>query len=194
MSALGAQSFDPAITDFDWNFDAVPDPELVACCYWEYARESAFIRDLRQHCLEGRQNGQQPDAQLLSMLERLSELGYVAEIFVPGYFYPLEPFTTARRTGDRALLPAHFPKAWQTLEAKHKAHRARIRISRDVNALVPFQRGPTIFAKWITEHCGVEKTPGAGPNGIVPSLFSGGSEIGLFEIKWAQFTNDEIVT
>lgn len=31
----------------DWNFDAVPDPELVACCYWEYARESAFIRELR---------------------------------------------------------------------------------------------------------------------------------------------------
>ena len=31
------------ITDFDWNFDGVPDDELVACCYWEYARESAFI-------------------------------------------------------------------------------------------------------------------------------------------------------
>ena len=28
-----------------WNFDAVPDGELKACCYWEYARESAFIRD-----------------------------------------------------------------------------------------------------------------------------------------------------
>jgi hypothetical protein len=28
----------------DWNFDNVPDNELVACCYWEYARESARIR------------------------------------------------------------------------------------------------------------------------------------------------------
>ena len=34
----------------DWNFDNVPENELVACCYWEYARESAFIRDtLREY-------------------------------------------------------------------------------------------------------------------------------------------------
>ena len=26
------------IESADWNFDAVPDRELVACCYWEYAR------------------------------------------------------------------------------------------------------------------------------------------------------------
>ena len=24
----------------EWNFDDVPDNELVACCYWEYARVS----------------------------------------------------------------------------------------------------------------------------------------------------------
>jgi len=34
-----------ALAEVDWNFAAVPDAELVACCYWEYARESAFIRD-----------------------------------------------------------------------------------------------------------------------------------------------------
>jgi len=28
----------------EWDFDAVPDGELVGCCFWEYARESAFIR------------------------------------------------------------------------------------------------------------------------------------------------------
>lgn len=28
----------------DWDFDGVPPDELVACCYWEYARESARIR------------------------------------------------------------------------------------------------------------------------------------------------------
>jgi len=31
------------ISELDWNFDNVPDNELAACCYWEYARESAFI-------------------------------------------------------------------------------------------------------------------------------------------------------
>jgi hypothetical protein len=25
----------------EWNFDEVPDNELVACCDWEYARELA---------------------------------------------------------------------------------------------------------------------------------------------------------
>lgn len=27
----------------DWNFEGVPSPELVACCIWEYARESPSI-------------------------------------------------------------------------------------------------------------------------------------------------------
>ena len=31
------------LTEFDWNFDKVPDGELVACCLWEYARESVSI-------------------------------------------------------------------------------------------------------------------------------------------------------
>ena len=28
----------------EWNFDSVPPEELEVCCYWEYARESNFIR------------------------------------------------------------------------------------------------------------------------------------------------------
>lgn len=32
------------LSELEWNFDKVPDAELVACCYWEYARESARIR------------------------------------------------------------------------------------------------------------------------------------------------------
>src|ERR1039458_4220235 len=27
-------------TDTDWNFDSVPDVEIIACCLWEFARES----------------------------------------------------------------------------------------------------------------------------------------------------------
>ncbi len=29
----------------DWDFSEVPNQELMSCCYWEYARESDFIRD-----------------------------------------------------------------------------------------------------------------------------------------------------
>src|ERR1035437_9461545 len=36
----------------DWNFDAVLDSELVACCYWEYARESVGIREVHRRSFE----------------------------------------------------------------------------------------------------------------------------------------------
>ena len=28
----------------EWNFDSVPESELIACCFWEYARESKTIK------------------------------------------------------------------------------------------------------------------------------------------------------
>ena len=31
------------LREFDWNLDNVPDNELVACCLWEYARESETL-------------------------------------------------------------------------------------------------------------------------------------------------------
>jgi len=38
----------PELSRYDWDFDNVPDNELVACCYWEYARESSSVRDIAQ--------------------------------------------------------------------------------------------------------------------------------------------------
>jgi hypothetical protein len=34
----------PPISERDWDFSTVPDSEVVACCFWEHARESIFIR------------------------------------------------------------------------------------------------------------------------------------------------------
>jgi len=193
----------------DWNFDAVPDTELPACCYWEYARESVFLRELCRRCSEKRQSGGQVDAILAADLWNLSRIGYAVEVFLPGYFHSLEPFTTAQMTGNRALITGHFPHSWQTLSAEQRVFRARIRTSREAHSLVPFRRGPAFFAKWIAEFCETRITGsslsgkrlkaitgrGSGTSlpGVVPSLFSAGSEIGVFEINWAQFTNDEIV-
>lgn len=33
-----------ALTELDWNFENVPKGELIACCLWEYARESNTLR------------------------------------------------------------------------------------------------------------------------------------------------------
>jgi hypothetical protein len=54
---LETPSGDSNLSEFDWNFDPVPDNELVACCYWEYARESEFIRGLRQRCIQNWREG-----------------------------------------------------------------------------------------------------------------------------------------
>lgn len=36
----------------NWNFDAVPESQLAACCWWEYARESTCIRDYVEQALD----------------------------------------------------------------------------------------------------------------------------------------------
>jgi hypothetical protein len=47
-SEIASHSF----SAFDWNFDGVADSELVACCYWEHARESSSIQGIHQRSFE----------------------------------------------------------------------------------------------------------------------------------------------
>src|SRR6266849_4847454 len=42
----------------DWNFDSIPDHHLIACCYWEYARESTFLKKFKSRCVEANRNPQ----------------------------------------------------------------------------------------------------------------------------------------
>ena len=99
------------LSKLDWNFDAVPDSELVACCYWEYARESAFIRDtlsryrkeipagrLVKHGSDGRTRASASERKNRSAgtmaegelpkswknLERIQSIGCHANVFVQG--------------------------------------------------------------------------------------------------------------
>jgi hypothetical protein len=37
------EDYDPLRRE-DWNFDLLPNEELIACCFWEYARESRTIK------------------------------------------------------------------------------------------------------------------------------------------------------
>jgi hypothetical protein len=69
----------------EWDFSEVPDEELIACCYWEYARESAFIRTLRQRSLESWRSTAPRDEALHQDLQRLQSIGEAAEIFLRGW-------------------------------------------------------------------------------------------------------------
>lgn len=73
------------LAQFDWNFDNVPDRELAACCYWEYARESAFIRDVRSRAIRSWQAEGLGDRRLSADLGKLYNSGPTVEILLRGF-------------------------------------------------------------------------------------------------------------
>ena len=75
----------------EWDFDNVPDTELVACGWWEYARESEFIRQTLARWTEDTEAPRED-------LEKLQAIGSPWELFVEG---------DVRRP--------EFPKPWQSL-------------------------------------------------------------------------------
>src|SRR5260370_42276359 len=81
----------PLIAERDWNFDNVPDKELMACCYWEHARESAFIREtLRRYRDHWYCPGDKFADWVLKddrSLERIQSIGYAAEAFMRGWTF-----------------------------------------------------------------------------------------------------------
>lgn len=131
-----------ALPQFDWNFDKVPDPELVACCYWEYARESVFIRDVRRRCLNGKWKNMPPGEAwryLGNDIERIQSIGYPAETFLRGFFFD-EQEDRRPKHPDAPRITGSFPNAWQSLSAGEREERSRIRSDIEILNLQPFKR------------------------------------------------------
>jgi hypothetical protein len=67
---------EPLLPATEWDFTAIPDEELIACCLWEYARESATFMAPKEylHRREGTKDIWElaPDARVV--LERVLEL------------------------------------------------------------------------------------------------------------------------
>ena len=145
------------LLDFDWTFDAVPDGELVACCYWEYARESAFIRELRQRCMKEQQLEGARDKQLHHDLQRVQSIGHPARMFLHGFFCPPDGVFSnglpPLRPGEVHRLTGSFPKPWQLLTKEERQFRAYIPPRGVINhhEFVPFRRGHSLDAKDIAQ-------------------------------------------
>jgi hypothetical protein len=125
----------------DWNFDAVPDSELVACCYWEYARESAFIRNLKQRCGDGKWKDMHvPDlwTYVGKDIEQIQSIGYPAEAFLSGFFFDEQDRRPSHPDAPR--ITGSFPNAWQTLSIGEREDRSRIRNDVEMFHLRPFKR------------------------------------------------------
>jgi hypothetical protein len=206
------------LPELDWNFDNVPGGELVACCYWEYARESAFIRNVRQQCLQNWKAGGWWDQQLHADLQKVQSIGYPSDVILRGVFFAPDDQHRIDKP-DAAPVTNCFPQPWQSLTANERAFRARIRSDRTTIPLLPFERAHWTeareIAKWAESRAkqifsAFDEVRKANPEasevtlieqgklqpfpGIHPSLFwESGKEFTVVAIDWGSFTNDEIV-
>lgn len=145
------------LSQLDWNFDNVPDSELVACCYWEYARESAFIQDVRRRCLDPKWK-EMVNSELSSYvgddIEEIQSMGYPSEVIVSGLFCPPDGVlddAPALRLGEVHQITGAFPRPWQSLTHAEKTYRKHIGSDVERIPLVPFERGISLDAKDILD-------------------------------------------
>jgi hypothetical protein len=207
-----------AISDLDWNFDDVPDNELVACCYWEYARESVFIRQTKRR-FATQKAGEKLNAELWMDFERIDSIGYAAEVFLLGFFVQDVESAKASRPAAPQITDG-FPNPWQLLSEAERKYRSHIRSEIEVCGLVPFKHvGDITTAEVLLENAkeysrqyrkaadkAHETNPCWGESTLSkwgkypkyePKAFAlwedDGSESAIVQIAWAQFTNEEIV-
>ena len=152
----------PSLVEAEWNFENVPDGELVACCYWEYAREAAFIRGLRQRSWERWKPlyakdqwwNEPEDESLHADLQMVRGIGYPAEVFLHGISCPPDgvlPDAPPLKPGQVYRVTGSFPKPWQQMTQQERAYRAHIGSDVERIPLVPFRRGTSLDAKDIVE-------------------------------------------
>lgn len=150
------------LSKFEWNFDTVPDTELIACCYWENARESAFIRDLRKRSWEhwrplyvkGKWWNEPEDKNLHADLQKVQSIGYPAEVFLRGISCPPDgvlPDALPLKRGEVYQTTGSFPKPWLALTETERRYRSHIGTDVERIPLVPFKRGTSLDAKDIRE-------------------------------------------
>ncbi len=208
----------PTLREFDWNFAAVPEPELVACCYWEYARESAFIRDVRQRCIKCWRKGGQRDERLTSDIGKLHSMGPHVDVLFRGFYHaPDDPHRIDM--ARNASVTNSFPAPWQTLPDAERDFRVRTLLGAGWYPATPFARADWIEAEKIAEDArarwdkvisAYHRVRAEDPETsevelvrqgklqpyeeILPSLVDeDGREVAAVAIHWARFTNEEII-
>ncbi len=126
----------PSLQREDWDFSEVPAGELVGCCYWEYARESAFIRDTLQRYREWSAGGGKRDKasdELFARTDQIQSIGYPAKVFIAGcVFGPGQTWQSEDRARpnyrhpDAPPISGGFPAPWQSLTKDERKYRAHI--------------------------------------------------------------------
>lgn len=151
-----------ALPRTEWDFSDVPDEELIGCCYWEYARESVFLRKLRERCwahwkphyAKGTHVDAPRDEALDADLRKAQGIGYPAEVFLRGISCPPDGVLSDApplKKGEVHSVTGSFPNPWQKLTKAEREYRAKIDSDVTRIPLVPFERGHAVDAKDIRE-------------------------------------------
>lgn len=198
----------PDLSDRDphnWDFSEVSTGELEACCWWEYARESKFIREVKRRC-EDPKAMEMTNSQLWKYcgndIERIQSIGFPSEVFLRGFFFPPGP-PRGKRHPHAPPISGNFPCPWQSLSKEERTCRSHIQNDIEQCRLVPVRMGHWSTAKEIVRYCqsvadrqqsklAVSKETRLDP--IRPGVFWGVPESLIVEIAWEHFTNDEIAT
>ena len=211
------------LSEDDWSFrdkTRLPDAELEVCCYWEYARESAFILSVRERCRRMADLGldfTQRRERIAADFSRILVLGRIARLFQEG-IYPLGGTTHY----PDAVSP--FPQPWQSLPPEMRRMLLETASWSDDRALkIPaFRWSQWAEAVWLAKRYAVLHPPCPEPpttrwfsrrmeyfvKGVEPAekfwwenkprterpswMPARGEETLLVEIDWGRFTDKQI--
>lgn len=177
-----------SLSKSDWNFDKVPDSELMACCYWEYARESKSIRG----CTPER-------AKTLSGAEFRQHREFVFKMWTAPYTLIAESIFVPYPTSDD---PRSFPRPWQSLSEAERKKRSHPICLADVRQPVETaclsdtaslgEKAELAHRKWCK--AALPKLRRHLPIGPEPkvSLTCLGMEVCAFNVLWEHFNNAKI--
>jgi hypothetical protein len=166
----------------EWDFDSVPNPELVACCYWEYARESATLLKIRENCRKEPREGAATRKWVVAQFPSMST-----------------------KAGGGAALLYHalfredaFPSPWQDLSDEKRNEFTDLvqecywpAITRELNR-TDFEVFLDKADDWYEKFA--NRTPRPSLNDVVPNvpdvLF--GVETMILQINWGEFSNSKL--
>jgi len=175
----------------DWEFSEVVDSELVGCCYWEYARESDFIRQTLHRYREWFHSGakrNKASGRLFASTERIQSIGDISDVIVRGCCFPsemvwqsLDAEAKNYRHPQAPPITGKFPAAWQDLSSEERACRAQM--ANYGKRLTPpaLERGDYHEAEEIAEYCRGRANEVFAEYRRVQTMHPGKSEVQLIE-------------
>jgi len=138
------------LSENEWNFDRdrVSDTELVACCLWEYARESATLIKLRQQCEDACRADGNANSLVPIVAGNIRHPHNAVELFLREIMLqcPYDIWQSADPSKPRYvpkdwIVPGNrFPAPWQSLCPEERTRRAELIDLKD-KPYIAFRRG-----------------------------------------------------